>query len=125
MRFPASIDALLATLPEGSDERTLFRNLFDIIHGLDLEHTERAGMAVVCALELTEVVFRDGRTLRPLEAGIEDMCNVVAVELFDVQPNPIVWKSRYPGYLTDRSFQADGDRMKARIAKLPFVRSVG
>jgi hypothetical protein len=126
MRPPSTSEELLHGLPEGAPERTLYQSLYEVVHALGLEHSERQGMATVAALEQSEVVFDDGRVLGagPLEVGIEDICRVVAVELNDVEPDPIVWKSRYPMFLEDSSLSEESARIGKRIAQLKFVREV-
>lgn len=121
-----NIESLLRTLPEGCNERIVFQSLYEIIHALDMQHTERAGMVAICALEVADITFDDGRVIGPypFEFGIEDLCKIVAVELYDVQPKAIIWKSRYPGFLMDRTVYPEGLRLKALIAELPFIKSI-
>lgn len=126
MRHPSTIEELLHTLPAGATERPLYRSLYEIVHALGLEHSEGQGMATIAALEQSEVVFDDGRVLGagPLEVGIEDICRVVAVELNDVETDPIVWKSRYPMFLEDLSLLEESVRIGRRIVQLKFVREM-
>ena len=120
MRHPSTIEELLRTLPEGATERTLYQSLYEVVHALGLEHSERQGMATIAALEQSEVVFDDGSVLGAglLEVGIEDICRVVAVELNDVETDPIVWKSRYPMFLEDSGLSEESTRIDRRIAQL-------
>jgi hypothetical protein len=126
MKHPSTIDELLEPLPDPSDERDLFKSIYEIVRSLDIEHSEREGMAVIAALESSEIVFDDGRVLGvpPLEVGIEDVSRILAIELRDVQSNPIVWKAGYPIFLLDPTFEHDRLQMRERVARLSFVSDV-
>lgn len=123
MKNHTTIEALLAEVPEGCPEWCFTRTFYDVAIALSLPMLSDYGFGLIHTLRFAKLWLKDGRVLGidPVDGGIEDFVEVVAVVFASVNNDARWWKSCYPSEMGEGKYAKVVSEINRKINALPFV----
>jgi len=128
MKVQERIEQFMNQIPEGTLDKRYYSPVFDLLVALDSPRTEAYGFACMRLLELTTVIFKDGRSINNdqdkdmLWTGtISDIAHAISIVFAEVNSNHRWWASRYPSDAGQPEVEEALKDLKERLSTLSFI----